>query len=429
MTQPRPWCFIVSTLTIIAGLTGCSSDDDDGTNNSKPPTSGNEVAPPASSSHPLLVVTERDSPDADGALHYLHVLDDWPSSGELDYGKAIELGSPGVSHAAWGAFYFYQAEEGSIEKITFDDDGKPQRGNIISFANDGITGYDPEPIWGTTKDVAYMLDEKSGKIARWNPDDLGIDDVVALPDDVLKRDDLKVQFQLGIAANKHLYTTVNWRNWDTFTAFPGASIGIFDEDDLAKGPTTIDDDRCAPSVAVGVWEDDAKYIYLVGDGAQGFDMKASPKPSPKPQCVLRLKEGADAFDPDFFIDLNELTGSPVVFMTYPMADHKLLANIWSPEVNIDDIDPKTGSPDWWWEYQPYFEWVIIDLDDKSVSHVDALERGAVQSQKTLRIDDDNYIQLFRDDRGSTVHRIETDGTVTQVLSNPDHVSAQYIGRL
>jgi hypothetical protein len=36
---------------------------------------------------------------------------------------------------------------------------------------------------------------------------------------------------------------------------------------------------------------------------------------------------------------------------------------------------------------------------------------------------------FREDRGSTLYRVDTDGTVTQILDNPSGTDVQYIGRL
>jgi hypothetical protein len=373
-----------------------------------------------------VIVTERPAPDG-SALHYLHVVADWPSNGELDYDRALELGTPGVSHAEEGAIFFYHAEEGKIEKFQVDKDLNITPGDAISFASYGIMGFDPEPIW-VSADLAFLLDETSGQIARWSPSKMEIESVDPVDPDVLERDGLKVQFQLGIAAAGRLFTNVNWRNWDTNKVHPGVSLGVFAQDTPANGPQIVQDDRCAASVAVGPFKDADGYVYAVGDGAQGYDLVANPNKSPAPQCVVRMHQDADAFDQDFFIDLQKVTGSPAIYMIYPMADHKVLANMWSPDVDVSTVaDP--SAPGWYWNLNPYFEYAIIDLTDGSSTKVDDLPRAAIQSQKTLVLDDHNYVQLFRDDRGSTLHRVDADGTVTKVLDNPTGTNVQYLGRL
>jgi uncharacterized protein DUF4374 len=236
-----------------------------------------------------------------------------------------------------------------------------------------------------------------------------------------------VQFQLGISDDGRLFTTTNWRNWDTNKVYPGTALGVFDQDHTAGGPKIVSDERCAASVAVGPWQV-GDYVYAVGDGAQGFDMVANPNKSPAPQCVVRMHPGADEFDHDYFVDLNDVTKSPAIYMAYPMADNKLLVNMWSPDEDIEKHrDPK--APGWYWEINPYFVYAIVDLEGKTSSVVEDLSPAGIQSQKTLILDAKNYVQRFRDDRGSTLYRMNADGSVTQILDNPSGTNVQYIGRL
>jgi hypothetical protein len=45
------------------------------------------------------------------------------------------------------------------------------------------------------------------------------------------------------------------------------------------------------------------------------------------------------------------------------------------------------------------------------------------------VDGDVYVQTYRDDTGSDLQRVDPDGTVTRVLSNPAHTDVQYLGRV
>ena len=377
------------------------------------------------SEHPLVIVTELQTPET--AFHYLHIVNDWPSDGKLDQSKALEFGTAGVTHVQDGLIYFYRPEEGTFTKYQLQSDGTLSRSDPMSFMRYGISGYDPETIWAGD-DLAFMVDEHSGQIARWNPQTMKVEQVDPIDPGVLTRDGLKAQFQLGLVANHRIFTSANWRSWDTNEVHQAVAVGIFDEDSPANGPKIVEDDRCAASVSVGPWlQDDT--LYAVGDGAQGFDVEGNPKKTPNPQCVVRMKADADAFDKDFFIDLQKVTGSPVIYFVYPMADpHKVLVNMWSPDVEINDVaDPNNAN--WWWELHDAFEYTIVDMEKGTSDRIEDLPRGSIQSQKNLTLDGVNYVQRFRDDRGSTLHRVTQDGTTEQVLDLPSAVNVQYIGRL
>jgi hypothetical protein len=405
-------------ILVAAAFGACSSDDADEL--ALGPSNSLDVR----SSGALVVVTERESSDG-GSLHYLHVLSDWPSSGELDYSKATELGQPGVAFVQDHALYFYHAQAGKIEKITLDKDNKPVRGDEMSLAGRGITGFDAEPIRASAH-KAFVVDEKTGQLVRWDPSKMEIDAVEQISGDVLKRDGLNLQFQLGVAAGKRVFTTASWRDWGTNTVAQVAALGVFEQDALDKGVTVLEDDRCAPSVSIGPFVDD-DYVYLVSDGAQGYDLLASPKPVNKPQCVVRLHPDADAFDKDYFIDLQELTKSPAIYGAFPMREHKLLVHQWSSN---EDVAKYKNTPDaaWFWDRPASYELVIVDLHDKTVTKVD-LPLASARSSKTLIVDGDNYVQLFDAKKASTLYRVATDGKTTKVLTNEASTNVQFLGRL
>jgi hypothetical protein len=406
---------ILGGFAIAAGMFGCSDDK-----------AAEVKFDVTASEHPLVIVTETQTMES--SFHYLSIVNDWPSDGKLDMSKALELGTGGLTHVLDQSIFFYHPEEGTFTKFALQSDGSLSRSAPMSFMRYGISGNDPEPIWASS-DLAFMVDEKSGQIARWNPSTLKVEQVDPIDPDLRMRDGLNLQFQLGFVAANRVFTSANWRNWDTNEVHQAVAVGIFDEESPANGPKIVEDDRCAASVSVGPWLDDDDTLYAVGDGAQGFDVAGNPKKTPNPQCVVRMKDNADAFDKDFFIDLQKVTGSPVIYFVYPMDDpHKILVNMWSPDVDINDVaDP--DMPGWWWELHDDFEYTIVDMDKGTSQRIEDLPRGAIQSQKSLMVDGVNYVQRFRDDRGSTLHRIDADGHSTQVLDNPSGVNVQYIGRL
>jgi hypothetical protein len=423
---------MVVGMLVAAAVFGACTDD---ASHSKPPKadttstgastdSTNDAS--AANPGPLVIVTEREDPSG-GSLHYLYVVKDWPSSGVLDDGSAVELGPPGVAIVQDHAFYFYHAQAGTVEKLTVDKDLHVTRGEQISFSDSGIVGFDAEPI-RVSSELAFMVDEKTAQVARWNPSKMEIEGVDPINPDVLERDGMKVQFQLGVAAGKRVFTNVNWRDWGAATVVSAAALGVFEQDSPKDGPAIVADERCAPSVAIGPFKDAEDRVYAVGDGAQGFDLIASANKIANHQCVVRMNADADGFDPDFFVDLQEVTQSPAIYMAYPMPGHKLLVSMWAPDVSLDPfVDRKDA--DWFWNHPPYYDYAIIDLETKTATKVEGLARASVSSPKSLIVDDQNYVQLFREDHGSTLHRVEADGKVEQVLDNPGSTNVQFLGRL
>ena len=403
------------------GLPGCS-DEGDKAEADKP---DDRTAEDKKEAHPLVVLTEREATGK--AFHYLHVLEDWPESGELDYDKALELGPPGVMKIDSGKIYFYHAEKGEIEKYSVDDALEVKSEARLSFLAYGIKEFDPEPIWAS-KDLAFMVDEKTAQVASFNPTTMKIKEVTPVNPDVLERDGLKVQFQLGLASGKRLFTSVNWRSWETNKVYTATVLGVFDQEDPANGPDLIEDKRCAASVAVGPFLDD-KYVYAVGDGVNGFDIIANPMASNRPQCVVRMPVDGDAFDEDYFIDIQEVTKSPAIYMAYPMAGHKLLVCMWNPDVELSVAKKDATKADWFWEGPPYYQYAIIDLETKAVKKVDGLPEAAARGQKVLIVDDHNYVQTFREDKGTDLYRVDPDGKVEKVLESPSSTNVQFIGRL
>lgn len=393
---------------------GCSGD---------PGTDGKEPIEPVAD--PLVVVTEVEGPDA--ALQYLHVLADWPEDQALDYASAIELGEFPYVRAGDGAVFVYRAADSSLEKYVVDDQLTVSSAARISFAAHGITGWSAEIIW-STPDRAFLVDEASMQIVEFDPSAMEILAAHAVDASIATRDGLPVQFQQGIATGGRAFTAVNWRDWYTLDFVDAAALGFFDTAAPAAGMTVIEDDRCAPSVGLNPFVDEEGYVYLVGDAALGFDALAGPNPPTGPQCVLRVAPGADTFDPDFFVDLNAATGSPGFYTAHPMAGRKLLVNTWSPDVDLAEVaDP--ADPSWYWNFPPYFEYAIVDLETGTSERVADLPVAAVQFSVTLRVDDQNYVQLYDQDGGADVYRVDPDGTVTQVLGSEPGTDVQYLGRL
>jgi hypothetical protein len=444
MTQKRTsknhMSFRVACLALGTGaslLVGCGDDrpvKDDGAGGTSaggagPAESGTSGAAgdsggSGSAEDYLVVVTERESPEVN--LQYLHVLEDWPDSGELDYDTAVELGEFVNVYAMGPAVFVHQPDKASVRKLVVKSDGTVTEDVTVSFANYGVTGFSGDMVY-VSSTRAYFVNEAAAQIVVWDPSAMEVLGATTIAKEALSRGDLAAQISRGIALDGEGFVAASYRNWDTLAYHDAAAIGVFDATADEPELQIIEDDRCASTVTTPFDGGDG-FIYLISDAALGFDALANPKRTEKALCVLRMSPGAGKFDETFFVDLKEVLGSPGFYAAHPMKDGKLLVNLWAPDVQLDSIANLEDSS-WYWDYPPYFEYAIVDLASGKSTPVPDLERAAVQWSITLRVDGDTYVQTYRKDEGSDLFRVDVDGSVTRVLSNVAGADVQYMGRI
>lgn len=370
----------------------------------------------------LVVVTERESPETN--LQYLHLLKDWPESHAVDNGDAIELGEFVNVHTMGDAIFVHQPDDATVRRLVVGASGSIDDDSTISFAAYGVTGSSGDMVY-VSPERAYFVDEGAAEIVVWNPDTMRILGSAPIPEAALTRGEMPAQISRGFALGGEAFVAASWRNWETLEYHDAAALGVFDASALTPELRIIEDDRCASTVTTPFDGGDG-YVYLVSDAALGFDALANPNRTEKSLCVLRLRPGASAFDPDFFVDLGAALGSPGFYAAHPMGGAKLLVHTWAPGLSLDGIaDPV--DPGWYWEFPPYFEYAIVDLQTGTSIPVTDIPRAAVQWSLTLRVRGGTYVQSYRDDTGSDLYRVEPDGSVVLVLENRQGTDVQYLG--
>jgi hypothetical protein len=253
-----------------------------------------------------------------------------------------------------------------------------------------------------------------------------IERAVPIPESALTRDGFPLQLQQGVIAGGVAFSGANWRNWETYEYRDLAALAHFDLETAEL--RVIEDASCAPSVALSPFDGGDGFVYQVSDAALGFDSIASPNRTAKPLCVLRMRPGDTAFDASFRLDLRQALGAPGFYSAHPMAGGKLLVHAWASDVDVASVSDGT-SPDWYWDFPPYFEYQIVDLESGVATPVGGIARGAVQFSATLRVDGQNYVQIYREDGGSVLYRVDPDARVETVLINGPGTDVQYLGRV
>lgn len=180
-----------------------------------------------------------------------------------------------------------------------------------------------------------------------------------------------------------LYTNDDW----TETA-PDSTVALITEDEDAP-IRLMHDDRGVGAYLSFVGADG--HFYVAADGLSGNLALGELQEVPSSR-VLRVKAGADEFDPSFMLDLGELLDTPGTFGFWPASGHSFVVQAWAHDVEPGDVlEPGEGG----WG-KPYFDWMFVDLEAGSAKPVAGLERSAPYNPLRFDLDGKTYVQRLVD---------------------------------
>jgi hypothetical protein len=277
-----------------AGLLGiawlasaCSGSGDDTAITATPQT----LQPAGSEQDPLYVVGHTVySPDS--ANTYLTVLPSLAGDVAPDLSRSLEIGGAAVPYgiAGSGKVFVSSQEAGTMTEVTFDEQGAPAPGRVISFANVGITD-----TWGLniflSPTKAYHISQSTFDVVVWNPEEMTVTGSFATglgidaPNDsrVFIRDPIFVDDQVVLVSGQ----------WADYTPADVTSVTVIDTlTDAVVSDTT--ESRCHSLLAFAADAAGDRYFISNSLGATGHLTTPGLVPAP---CMLRMRSGDTAFDP------------------------------------------------------------------------------------------------------------------------------------
>ena len=272
---------------------------------------------------------------------------------------AIELPGNGVHLAHGGHVYMGLAEEPTMVRYTPDAGGTLYENGRLSFLNLGLTGTGFGNAFASD-DKAYMVSEEQYVAVVWSPRTMEI--LTTLDLSYLQKDGYDAEFWTVTHYQGRVYVPVRYANWDDGRIDRSVTLVIIDaETDVILA--TASDARChsggRPVFAPG---GDA---YVMADGrnwsAQLFATVSS-RPVPA-NCLLRIRAGALAFDPDFLVEIPALTGgleSATELETGSDGGGVAFAKMFYPD-QLPPTVPIAGDFAFW--EQPAFKMWRIELGD------------------------------------------------------------------
>jgi hypothetical protein len=248
------------------------------------------------------------TPDAE-YVGYLAVLDDLLASGSVDLDAVVEFpgdiayGAPGD-----GSVYVVLATEPTIQRWVLNEKDELQLDRELGLAQYGIADgvRKSAPIF-VTSDRAYYLDHDTLQLIVWNPTTMLT--VRAIPLGGLEEEGYGMRTNyLHRDGDRLLVSASYWRLTDEEGYVKLNRVAIIDT--TTHGVSYIDDTRCGGAAFQAT--DSNGHLYIASHpghtAALSVGMGHTEGVSePAASCLLRVKSGSGEFDPEYFVDLNQMS--------------------------------------------------------------------------------------------------------------------------
>jgi hypothetical protein len=288
-------CAGVTAVTV----TACGGADGKGDSSGNPPPGTDE----------LWIVGGWIS-TADEYTGYLTVVGDLSSAGSIDLSRAVEFGGDMVYASPGGRVVFVGREDSPvIERWGLNADNALEKQDQVSLANYGVTktlGGGRNVIQFAEERRAYYFDNENLQVIVFDPVSMTTERSFSIEGLAVEGQEHAMNF-IHRDGDRFIVTARYWHlEESTTTSLVRAAI----VDSSDESVEYVEDTRCG-DIAFNV-TDEAGHLYLGSHPGHAVYMAAGlDGDSPPPQCLLRIKRGESRFDPDYFVNLSELSGGVV----------------------------------------------------------------------------------------------------------------------
>lgn len=351
----------------------------------------------------VMVAVASRSPE--GTNFYVGAYPELPAQVEL----ADMLETPSGQNAATygGYIYVWSSESGVYTRYDVDDAFRLSEAGSVSFMNLGGTGNIMTGFVSSTR--AYSMTRDNMTIIVWNPTDMtvigSIDTSGALDPDYPSFD-----YGEPVVFGDYVAWPILW--YDDANADYKPAVDVILASASSEAPAfAVGDRRCG-----GGWSlftDDEGDLYALGNAYFGYAHLFDFDPARQPKdCLLRIRAGSTQFDPDYYVDLNSATNSPVVYHAWQTSGRSVVAAVLDPATDPSSI----ASPDDYWSTP--MQRTLVRVDEGNSEPVTGIPASAVFSTLDYRLDGELFMLMSEGSAGpegdasSTLYRI--DGSVAQI---------------
>jgi hypothetical protein len=319
---------------------------------------------------------------------------------DIDTSSMIEFASRIEVKVFEGSVYVYEWESATMTRYEVSDSLELVAGPRLSFADAGVTYVDLQfrdagVAYGVTGDI----------VVEWDPTAMAVRDV--RPTGLPRLTGLPPTLDsMSFVGPERFSGALAWNVYanDGATAtYHEAAVVAFLEPD-APAFQLLEEPRCAPNGKSYVIDGD---LYVIGanTSAQSLKNYNPDYADAAPDCVARVLAGSRDFDPSYYLDLTELTGSPAIFGTWLADDDHIVAQVWDPD------DPLPALQDDYWTAPNFItQLVSISLSDQTVVPFQDVPKGRIANDRELNVDGRHYFQVAdADGAGVTMNELSATG--------------------
>ena len=284
----------LSRLLLFFALAGC------GDGGASPSDGGTAAADAGASGDGAYVVGSRIR-TPDGRAFYASLVPDL-SAREIDLSASLELSGFARSYAFDGALFTMDSESLQIVRYDVAEDLGLTESDRFSMAGLGFTRFNLGFLF-LDREQALYFDDENYQVVRWNPRQMVIEGSASL--DELLREDFEIDLFSLHRVGDRVLVPFAWTFIEDFRLVPTVNVAILSAS-TGELLSVAEDDRCA--AAGGAFVGPEGDLYVLGDnGAGAYSVFGDNDLGPP--CLVRIRAGADDFDPDYYVDMRSLTGA------------------------------------------------------------------------------------------------------------------------
>jgi hypothetical protein len=228
----------------------------------------------------------------EGPTSYLTVVRSLMEGGRQDTSGSLEVagaarpyGMPGMNKV-----YLTSSENGTITEVTFDADGRPEPGRVVSFANLGINDTSSLNLFlSATK--AYHINQQTLDVVVWNPEMMTVTSSFATGLGLDAGYESRVFPQEPIlVGDRLLLVSGQWQGGIPERATSLTVVDTAEDRIISTGAET----RCHSLLAFA--RDAEGDTYFISSSLGATAHFSFPELVPAP-CMLRIRSGETTFDP------------------------------------------------------------------------------------------------------------------------------------
>jgi len=237
---------------------------------------------------------------------------------------------------------------------------------------------------------AYMLSPQLDVIVVWDPSAMEISRTISL-----ELSDIGASgtggptlsgFETFAHKGQQVGDSVIWQlvgtNWDTNEIHRVTTLLIVSA--TADGPARlVEDPRCAG--ANGGYVDAQGDFYVRADAYWGYFAAYGDQTAAVRSCVLRIRAGEEEFDPDYLVDMTELTGTPINYPWFHVQGGQYLAQAWDSSRTV----PVDTSEYWYADMVP----MLLDIEAKTSEPYPDIDGTIMVSSAEYDVDGVHYYEL------------------------------------